>query len=84
MPETSANDTMPAEGAELEGVPPGGPQPACMIAVSELTAHPGNVREDLDLTAQFLASIAGPPPAGRRGQGRAGSGAVRAGSRPGR
>jgi ParB family chromosome partitioning protein len=29
-----------------------------MVAVTELTAHPGNVREDLDLTAQFLASIA--------------------------
>jgi ParB family chromosome partitioning protein len=36
--------------------------PACarrMIAVAELTAHPGNVREDLDLTAEFCASVAG-------------------------
>ena len=29
-----------------------------MIAVSELTAHPGNVRDDLDLTGEFTASIA--------------------------
>ena len=35
--------------------------PACdrrMIAVDRLTAHPGNVREDLDLTAEFCASVA--------------------------
>jgi ParB family transcriptional regulator, chromosome partitioning protein len=29
-----------------------------MIAVAKLTAHPGNVREDLDLTDEFCASIA--------------------------
>ena len=29
-----------------------------MIAVSRLTAHPGNVRADLDLTAEFCASAA--------------------------
>ena len=29
-----------------------------MIPVSELTAHPGNVREDLELTPEFCASIA--------------------------
>jgi ParB family chromosome partitioning protein len=29
-----------------------------MIPVSELTGHPGNVREDLELTAEFCASIA--------------------------
>ena len=29
-----------------------------MISVAELSAHPGNVREDLNLTAEFLASIA--------------------------
>jgi ParB family chromosome partitioning protein len=29
-----------------------------MIAVSELTAHPGNVREDLSLTPELAASIA--------------------------
>jgi ParB family chromosome partitioning protein len=35
--------------------------PACarrMIAVDRLTVHPGNVREDLDLTPEFCASIA--------------------------
>jgi hypothetical protein len=29
-----------------------------MIAVAKLTAHPANVREDLDLSAEFCASIA--------------------------
>ncbi len=29
-----------------------------MIPVSELAAHPGNVREDLELTSEFCASIA--------------------------
>ncbi len=29
-----------------------------MIAISRLTAHPGNVRADLDLTADFCASAA--------------------------
>jgi len=29
-----------------------------MIAVSDLAAHPGNVREDLNLTEEFVASIA--------------------------
>jgi ParB family chromosome partitioning protein len=35
--------------------------PACarrMIAVGKLIAHPANVREDLDLTAEFRASVA--------------------------
>ncbi len=29
-----------------------------MIAVDRLTAHPGNVRAELDLTAEFCASVA--------------------------
>ncbi len=29
-----------------------------MIAVSDLTAHPGNVREDLNLTGEFVVSVA--------------------------
>jgi len=37
---------------------PDGPQAPAMIAVSQLTAHPGNVRDDLELTAEFCASIA--------------------------
>jgi ParB family transcriptional regulator, chromosome partitioning protein len=40
------------------------PGPACgpgpfMVAVGQLAAHPGNVREDLDLTPEFCASVAG-------------------------
>jgi len=54
---------MPASGEPAAGVAapdgfPWGPQPAYMVAVDQLTAHPGNVREDLDLTPQFLASVA--------------------------
>ena len=57
MPETSFSGGGAAETAEPDGSPPG-PQPAYMVAVDQLTAHPGNVREDLDLTPQFLASVA--------------------------
>jgi ParB family chromosome partitioning protein len=56
MPETSASGEA-AEAAEPDRLP-WGPQPAYMVAVDQLTAHPGNVREDLDLTPQFLASVA--------------------------
>src|SRR6266704_4832350 len=57
MPETPASGQSAAEVAEPDGLP-WGPQPAYMVAVDQLTAHPGNVREDLDLTPQFLASVA--------------------------
>jgi ParB family chromosome partitioning protein len=57
MPEMSASGESAAESAEPDGSPPG-PQPPCMIGVDQLAAHPGNVREDLDLTPQFLASVA--------------------------
>ncbi len=57
MPEMPASGEPAAESAEPDGLPPG-PQPAYMVAVDQLTAHPGNVREDLDLTPQFLASVA--------------------------
>ena len=57
MPEIPASGEPAAEGAEPDGLP-WGPQPAYMVAVDQLTAHPGNVREDLDLTPQFLASVA--------------------------
>src|SRR5712692_3282327 len=57
MPETSASGDAAAEAAEPDRLP-WGPQPAYMVAVDQLTAHPGNVREDLDLTPQFLASVA--------------------------
>jgi ParB family chromosome partitioning protein len=58
MPEMPASDEPAAGVAEPAGLP-WGPQPAYMVAVDQLTAHPGNVREDLDLTPQFLASVAG-------------------------
>lgn len=52
----------PAPAADEAG---SGPQPEAaigptclMVAVTELAAHPGNVREDLELTAEFCASIA--------------------------
>jgi ParB family chromosome partitioning protein len=32
--------------------------PACMVSVDLLTGHLGNVREDLDLSTEFLASVA--------------------------
>ncbi len=57
MPETSASDHVAAEGAEPDG-PPWGPMPPSRIGVDQLTAHPGNVREDLDLSPQFVASVA--------------------------
>ena len=57
MPEIPASGEPAAEAAEPDGLP-WGPQPAYMVAVDQLTAHPGNVREDLDLTPQFLASVA--------------------------
>jgi ParB family transcriptional regulator, chromosome partitioning protein len=57
MPEMPASGEAAAERAEPDGLP-WGPQPAYMVAVDQLTAHPGNVREDLDLTPQFLASVA--------------------------
>ena len=58
MPEMPASGEPAAEVPEPDGLPPWGPQPAYMVAVDQLTAHPGNVREDLDLTPQFLASVA--------------------------
>ena len=51
----SADTHQPDDGPppELADVPV-----RLMIAVSDLVAHPGNVREDLELTAEFCASIA--------------------------
>jgi ParB family transcriptional regulator, chromosome partitioning protein len=57
MIETSASgDAAPARG-EPDG-PPWGPMPPCMISVGQFAAHPGNVREDLDLTDEFCSSVA--------------------------
>jgi ParB family chromosome partitioning protein len=47
-----ANACMPSEDAAAAG------RPRLMIPVSDLAAHPGNVRADLNLTAEFLASVA--------------------------
>jgi ParB family chromosome partitioning protein len=55
------SDTSPAGAAEQlagSGQPDlGGVAPRPVIAVALLTAHPGNVRRDLDLSPEFLASI---------------------------
>lgn len=57
---------VPTAGAPDPDQPETGSQPQAgtevvrlMISVSQLTAHPGNVREDLELTPEFCASIAG-------------------------
>jgi ParB family chromosome partitioning protein len=64
----SADDQPPAEAATVTDQPIGetatnaqpgaaaiAPQPTIPVAL--LTAHPGNVRRDLDLSPDFLASI---------------------------
>src|SRR6266516_1377373 len=65
LPVAASPDSGPAVGDACDpaGSPcvndpgdPAGSRP--MIAVRKLTSHPGNVREDLHLTAQFCASIA--------------------------
>lgn len=57
---TGQEPEQPAPAADGAG---GTAQPAAaagrlMVAVAELAAHPGNVREDLELSAEFCASIA--------------------------
>src|SRR5437762_2441409 len=56
--EPAVGDTCDPAGSPCVNDPgdPAGSRP--VIAVGKLTSHPGNVREDLDLTAQFCASIA--------------------------
>jgi hypothetical protein len=69
MPDTTADDQVRADAAEPDNPlreevtepdspPPWEPAPPSMIRVSQLTAHPGNVRQDLDLTPEFVASVA--------------------------
>jgi hypothetical protein len=54
-PSSSAAEPAGGRPAEMsETAASSGP----MVSVSELTAHPGNVREDLELTTEFCASIA--------------------------
>ena len=57
MSEPADGGQVAAEGAEPDGSVEG-PLPPSMIRVDQLTAHPGNVREDLGLTPEFLASVA--------------------------
>ena len=57
MPDTSISGGVAVEGAEPDGSP-AVPLSPYMVSVDRLIAHPGNVREDLDLTAEFLASVA--------------------------
>jgi ParB/RepB/Spo0J family partition protein len=45
------------EPARPDG-PPAMPVTLQLIAVGELAAHPGNVREDLELSKEFVASVA--------------------------
>src|SRR6266516_3230786 len=56
--EPAVGDTCDPAGSPCVNDPgdPAGSRP--VIAVGKLTSHPGNVREDLHLTAQFCASIA--------------------------
>jgi ParB family chromosome partitioning protein len=63
MSTTTGTTTASTSKAEAPGAAvSGGPEPMTparlMIAVADLTAHPGNVREDLNLTEEFLASVA--------------------------
>ena len=57
MPETSATVQDTDDSAE-PGERPGSPPPPHMISVDQLAAHPGNVRTELDLSAEFCASVA--------------------------
>jgi ParB family transcriptional regulator, chromosome partitioning protein len=54
-PAAAPGPEQPASGAPAE---PAGGVSQLMVAVGQLTAHPGNVREDLDLTPEFCASVA--------------------------
>ncbi len=51
-----ASSDVPVSGiaSDVHAASPG----RLMVPVSDLAAHPGNVRQDLDLTAEFTASIA--------------------------
>jgi ParB family chromosome partitioning protein len=52
----AADPSGPA-GSDGQAVPADGPARR-MIRVADLAAHPGNVREELNLTGEFLASVA--------------------------
>jgi ParB family transcriptional regulator, chromosome partitioning protein len=52
QPDSTAEEAVPADPPEQA------PPWRAMIAVSQLAAHPGNVRSDLDLNEAFVTSIA--------------------------
>ena len=56
QPETAALAADTAEPSPAAGAPPAAGRR--MVPVADLAAHPGNVREDLNLTAEFAASVA--------------------------
>jgi ParB family chromosome partitioning protein len=71
LPDSSPDGQPPPAGGDSAAAAPGPEQQASgppaepaggvsqlMIAVGQLAAHPGNVREDLDLTPEFCASVA--------------------------
>jgi ParB family chromosome partitioning protein len=55
--ETHREDVPPPEASGDHGTPAQPPAGRAMIAVELLTAHPGNVRHDVSLDPEFLASI---------------------------
>jgi hypothetical protein len=61
-PADITDDSEPALAAGTAAHVPAGTraeiQQRLMVAVSDLAAHPGNVREDLSLTEEFAASVA--------------------------
>ncbi len=59
LPEVTPDTTAETDGAEYAD-PSAQPRAEYgrLIPVSELTAHPGNVRQDLELSPEFCASIA--------------------------
>ena len=57
MAEEPASGPVTAEGTERDGPGPGGLS-LVMIETGRLAEHPGNVRQDLELSAEFAASVA--------------------------
>jgi ParB family transcriptional regulator, chromosome partitioning protein len=62
MPEAPDGDDRDPVTADPAPASPDGPSASPvvlqLVAVGELAAHPGNVREDLDLSQEFVASVA--------------------------
>ncbi len=59
---TSETDLPPADpyppSADLPAAAGAAPSAPWLVPVSQLSAHPGNVRADLELSAEFCASVA--------------------------